>query len=329
MRLIKYSLIFLVFLYLTLFWVLRAPVFSSTDRFTIGVLPSPQVLKDHVEFLSFLKPNRSIYHPTSLQESTDYIQKQFEGAGYTVERQAVRLENMVTYNLVVTYEPPNLKNMEDQVVVVGAHYDVAGDRNPGADDNASGVAGLIELARLCKDNRLQTRYPIQFVAYTTEEPPYFAGTKMGSYVHAKTLHEQGLRVRMMYSLEMIGYFSDKLFSQKFPIPVLYLLYPWTGDFIAIIGQLPGHESVQKVKRSFLAVEGLSSYSISAPAALVGIDFSDHRNYWDFGWPAVMISDTAFYRNIQYHKPGDTADRLNYKKMALVVQAMYQSLADLD
>jgi len=156
------------------------------------------------------------------------------------------------------------------------------------------------------------------VAYTLEEPPYYATPHMGSAVHAASLAQERVEVRAMISIEMIGYFSDAPRSQDFPASILKLVYPTTGNFIAVVGKLGQGGLVRQVKRAMRGASPLPVESISAPAFVPGIDFSDHRNYWKHGYEAVMITDTSFYRNRNYHTMGDTPDTLDYRRMAQVV-----------
>jgi Zn-dependent M28 family amino/carboxypeptidase len=217
--------------------------------------------------------------------------------------------------------------------VVGAHYDAAGPY-PGADDNASGVAGLIELAHLLGTSvgtsvgKTALNTQVELVAFTLEEPPYFASSAMGSAVHAQSLRRQRVPVRAMLALEMIGYFSDAPGSQQFPLPCLKLLYPSTGNFITVAGKLGQGALVRRVKRAMRSASPLGVESISAPPSLLGISLSDHRNYWEAGYPAVMITDTAFYRNDNYHGATDTPDTLDYERMARVVQGVRAAVTDL-
>lgn len=203
--------------------------------------------------------------------------------------------------------------------MIGAHYD-SHSQTPGADDNASGVAGLIELAYLF--GTTTPKNCVELVAYPLEEPPFFATKKMGSYIHAESLSRDNIKVIGMIALEMIGYFSDEFGSQSYPSKVLHLIYPSTGNFIAVAGNLDQRNFIAKVKSGMKGVTGLKVRSISAPRELPGIDFSDHRNYWAFNYDAIMVTDTAFYRNKAYHTADDTWDRLDYAKLADVVRAVY-------
>jgi Zn-dependent M28 family amino/carboxypeptidase len=181
------------------------------------------------------------------------------------------------------------------------------------------VAGLIELAHLLGKESLQTR--VELVAFTLEEPPYFRTQYMGSAVHAAALKRQNVPVRLMLSLEMIGYFTDAPDSQSFPLSVLRYFYPSQGNFIAVIGKIGQGSLTRRVKRAMRGASELPVYSLNAPVGVAGIDFSDHLNYWNAGYQAAMITDTAFYRNPNYHSSGDTPNTLDYKRMALVVQGV--------
>ena len=207
--------------------------------------------------------------------------------------------------------------------VIGAHYDVCGIQ-PGADDNASGVAGLLELAVLLgRDPSLPAHF--ELVAYNLEEPPFFAGPQMGSAVHADALHKRGATLALMLSLEMIGYFRDERGSQSYPAPLLNLLYPSQANFIALVGRWDQRTVVKAFKASCVGTADIPVVSIAAPAALPAIDFSDHRNYWAHGYPALMVTDTSFLRNPNYHKATDSWDTLDYGRMAEVVRMLHAGL----
>lgn len=328
-RILIVLVVSLLTLYGVLFLILRAPVHGVNEK-KLDILVNQNKLKQHVSFLASLNPSRSVHHPESLEKAAQYIFNEFNQMGYEVLKEKVPIEKLDTYNLVVKWIPKAIKEAGNRPwVIVGAHYDSHGKDNPGADDNASGVAGLIELARLFKENNPDFQFPVQFVAYTTEEPPYFAGKKMGSAIHAKSLVDNKQSVRLMYSLEMIGFFSEKQGSQSYNIKPLSLFYPSIGNFIGLVGGFNEYQTVRELKKSFFAIPGLETYSISAPAELEGVDFSDHRSYWPYGWKAIMVTDTAFLRNKNYHKSGDTADKLNYKKMAQVVAGVFNSILNLE
>jgi Zn-dependent M28 family amino/carboxypeptidase len=301
------------------FWYMRNPVFSKAEVTTSHVNVDPARLEAHVRFLAGLQPNRSFMHTDSLAKAEKYIVDQFKEIGFAnVELQDVFADGKTYHNVIVRTGDEKAKDL----IVIGAHYDAAGENNPGADDNASGVAVLLELARVFKAERPELKYPVEFVAYTLEEPPFFGGKEMGSVYHADRLKERGQNVVLMLSLETLGYFSNKLFSQGFSIPLLYGFYPWAGNFIGIVGA-PADRPIQaNFKAAMSANTNVSTLSITAPAIVPGIDYSDHRSYWAHDWPAFMITDTAFLRNDQYHEAGDTPERLDYFKMAEVARGVY-------
>jgi Zn-dependent M28 family amino/carboxypeptidase len=210
------------------------------------------------------------------------------------------------------------------LLVLGAHYDVCGEQ-PGADDNASGVSGLLEIARQLQGKQLNRQ--IELVAYTLEEPPLFRRKSMVSYVHAESLKNRNATVEGMVSIEMIGYFSDQLKSQHYPLPILALKYGRTGDFITVVKKMNGGSFSRRFAVRFKKTGMVKTEIFSGPKALPGIDFSDHLNYWKFGFDAVMVTDTAFYRNKNYHESTDTIETLDIKRMAGVVDALVQSISN--
>ena len=207
-------------------------------------------------------------------------------------------------------------------IVVGAHYDTV-PGSPGADDNASGVAVLLELAGMFAGEGL----PIRFVAFANEEMPYFLTEEMGSSAWAKRAREGGEPVRAMFSLEMLGYYRDAAGSQSYPAP-LGLFYPDRGDFIAFVGDLGARGLVRSSVLSFRKNAQFPSEGVSAPALIPGVTWSDHWSFRKHGFPAIMLTDTAFYRYPHYHLPSDTPDRLDYERMARVTLGLAAMLRDL-
>ncbi len=319
---ITYLIVFL--LMLGLWFTVTQPVWVSNEASNEKVemlqhyTPlKPENLRSHVVTLSETLPSRMGIEEL-LQPTVKWIEQELGQYGST-RRQSYQVDNETFHNIILEFGPKS-----EETIVIGAHYD-AFDGTPGADDNASGVAGLIELARLLSQTKLDTH--VELVAYTLEEPGYFDTENMGSYVHANSLKQADRKVRLMISLEMIGYFSDERHSQTFPLLGLEYIYPDQGNFIAVIANLSNISAVRDVKKSFQKDSSLPVYSFNAPAFIPGVDFSDHRNYWFMDYPAVMITDTAFNRNKAYHTEQDTADRLDYKKMALVVEGVYRVVLD--
>ena len=281
----------------------------------------PRELERHVGVLARDLVPRDADHPENLRRAAEYVRERFAAHLGAAEFQTFEVEGEPRHNVVTGAGPAG-----GERIVVGAHYDAA-PPGVGADDNASGVAGLIELARLLARTELATR--VELVAFALEEPPYFGTRAMGSFVHADALRRAGARVRAMLSLEMIGYFRDEPRSQDYPAPGLSLFYPSRGNFIAVVGCMGQARLVRRVKRAMRGVMEVPVRSINAPRILPGIDFSDQFNYWDAGFDAVMITDTAFYRNPHYHTAGDRPETLDYRRMAAVVEGAYAAIVELD
>jgi Peptidase family M28/Bacterial PH domain len=280
----------------------------------------PTKLETHVRTLSQSFVPRDESHPENLDRCAAYIRQEFERANARASEQPFTVDGK-TYRNVIAHFGPETKEM----VVVGAHYDTAGPL-PGADDNASGVAGLLELARLLGNRQLPIR--VELVAYTLEEPPFFRSEQMGSAIHAKALKREGAVVRVMFSLEMIGYFSDARDSQRFPSSVFSLYYPTEGNFISVVGKIGDGMLVRRIKKAMTGATSLPVYSINAHRLIRGVDLSDHSSYWRAGYPAVMITDTAFYRNANYHTLDDTAEKLDYRRMGQTVEGVYAAVIDM-
>jgi peptidase M28-like protein len=270
-------------------------------------------LKHHVTLLSQDFSPRDFRHPDNLNKSVQYISSQFKAAGADVLEQPYDCYGVTYKNIIASFGPAS-----DSVIIVGAHYDAV-EGMPGADDNASGVAGLLEIGHMLSTVPLNSR--VILAAYCLEEPPFYKTEYMGSVVHAKSLKDEGVNVQLMICLEMIGYFTEEPGSQQYPIPFFKLYYPDQGNFIAIVDQMFSSHA-GRMKNWMRKEIDLPVYSINGPKWLPGLDWSDHWSFWEQGYPAVMITDTAFYRNTAYHSMTDTADRLNYEKMAQVVYGIF-------
>ena len=316
-RLLLFAVFLAAGLFGGLFWFLRNPAASLGTPSQFPMAEAARLEAD-VRYLAGLIPPRNAGNSESLDKAAAYIAEAFAATGCDLSKQPF-LVNQVEYrNVICSFGPESAPR-----VVIGAHYDVAGDANPGADDNASGVAGIQELARLIGAAQPSLRHRLDLVAFTLEEPPHFRSEEMGSYVYAKSLREAGVPLKLMVSVEMIGFFSDDPGSQAFPFKFLSWFYPETGNFIAVVGSAWERSLVARGKALMAASPELPVYSINAPSFLTGIDFSDHWSFWQHDFPAVMVTDTAFFRNPNYHHPTDTPETLDYHRMALTVDGLYR------
>jgi Zn-dependent M28 family amino/carboxypeptidase len=304
---------------LVIWLVIAQPTLSSSSPSNESV--DPKKLEFHVRMLSETFHSRNWSNISNLHATADYIARALERTGARVEEQVYLIDSIPFRNISALYGPTNTPR-----IIVGAHYDSHG-VTPGADDNASGVAGLIELGVLL--GKQATNRAIELVAYTHEEPPYFGTVHMGSAHHAAGVALRNEDIIGVIVLEMIGYFSDRRFSQSYPSLLLHGIYPHRGNFIAVVGRWDQGAWIKKVKAGMKGTTALPVHSIRAPASIPGIDFSDHRNYWPHGYQAVMLTDTAFYRNKSYHTTNDTPDRLDYQRLSDVVIATFETINQPD
>jgi Zn-dependent M28 family amino/carboxypeptidase len=334
MRFPKKMLVFVITVVLV---ILAGCVFLAQPMVKPLAITPPPVdtgkLRAHVRMLSEQLYPRSFDHPKMLRAAASYIQAQFAATGAVAQEQVFTDDGDQYLNILARFGPA-----DGPVIVIGAHYDSHADEargggfplgyditthTPGADDNASGVAGLIELARLL--TAMPPKTGVELVAYTLEEPPNFRTQAMGSAHHARSMRASGRQVKVMVSLEMIGYFDSRPVTQTYPVPGLALLYPNRGDFIAIVGRIQDWAVTRRVKAGMLGASDLPVRSINALALLPGIGFSDHGSYWAEGFSALMVTDTAFFRNPNYHQAGDVASTLDYERMAKVIQGIFGAI----
>lgn len=274
--------------------------------------------------LAELFPSRNGSNPRNLQGAADFIEQELHTIGVNAESQFYGASGGEVRNLVVeqTGTEPAWP-----CIVIGAHYDtVLG--TPGADDNASGIAGLVELIRLLRSH--QNRRTIRFVAFPHEEPPYFYTSQMGSRVYAAKLKHEGIAVHAMFALEMIGYGGVEL-KQTYPFPLMRRLghYPKNGNFIALVANLRSRRILRMVEPDMRSACSIGVESLNAPGFLPPLFLSDHSSFWKHGYPAIMVTDTAFQRNPNYHRATDTADTLNYEFLAEVIVGMQSVAVALD
>ncbi|MGA9042894.1 MAG: M28 family peptidase [Terriglobales bacterium] len=310
-----------------LVWVLRMTQMPlQSYRGTLPPLSHEQSeLADHlsaeVKYLSVTIGERSIEHAGSLKVTSEFLSDNLRQAGYAVTESTYSVAGQEVSNIEATLAG---SDSASGIIVVGAHYDsVAG--TVGANDNATGVAAVLELARLLQGSKL--RKTIRFVLFVNEEPPYFQTKNMGSLVYARQLHHDGVSVSAMISLETIGFYSDESGSQKYP-PVLGLFYPNRGDFIGFVGNRESRDLVRRSVRRFRESTSFPSEGVAAPADWPGVGWSDHWSFWQENYPAIMITDTAPFRYPYYHTPRDTIDKVDFEKMARVVDGVRRVVESL-
>lgn len=300
--------------------LIKEPIIKKINLSTQACYADSLQLKKHVLFLTQIQPARNYTNIQSLDSCANYIKNYWQSYADTVYFQEFIVNGNTYKNVIASFGIENMKRL-----VVGAHYDAC-EELPGADDNASGTAGLLELGKMLHGKKLDKR--IDLVAYTLEEPPFFRTQYMGSAVHAQSLINDKIPIMGMICLEMIGYFSDAKGSQDYPIAALKAIYPKVGNYIAVVGRIGSGDLTKNVKKLMMQGSEIPVESISAPASLVGIDFSDHLNYWKHNFEAVMISNTGFFRNKNYHTALDTHEKLNYSKMSQVVSSVFNAIVHL-
>lgn len=253
---------------------------------------------------------------------SQFLETSLAAAGYQVNRQSYEIDGKVYDNLEV-----EIRGTEkpDEIVVIGAHYDsVVG--APGANDNGTGAAAVLALARAFAGK--QTARTLRFVEFVNEEPPFFWTEQMGSFVYAKGCRDRGENIVAMLSLETIGYYSDKPGSQKYPLGLLNAFYPITGNFISFIGNMKSGKLLKQAIASFRTHTQFPSEGAAMPSAVPGAGWSDHWAFWQFNYPALMITDTAPFRYPFYHTMEDTPDKIDRDRFARVVAGIERVVAEL-
>lgn len=304
------------------FWVTKSELIINTDK---------QELVRHVSALTQSQEQRDHTNIARLNEVADYIYNEFTKNNCdSVSFQTFTANENEYKNVICSFEW-----LDPKKIIIWAHYDVDGNEHAHentenkvfawADDNASWVAGTIELSRLIWKYDWKLAHSIDFIAYTLEELPHFRSETMGSHVHAKSLKDAGEEIEFMLTLEMIGYFTEEEI-QKYPIRALSRVYPKHGNFIALIGQLWDFE-LKDVKYKMQKYSDIETWSLNAPDFIPAAWYSDHKSYWDQWYRAYMVTDTSFLRNPHYHKVTDTIDTLDFDKMKQVVDAVYGVLIE--
>ena len=278
-------------------------------------------MHETLKYLTQIQPPRNHTNIDSLNKVADYIKSRLEDIGLEVVFQEFNIDGKEYKNVIGTINPEY-----DKRLIIGGHYDVCGDIQ-GADDNANAIAGVIESARQLHQYKDDLSFRIDFVAFTLEEPPHFGANNMGSYKHAEYLFDNNIKVIGMINYEMIGYFTDAPDSQNYPMKAMEDLYPNTGNFIAIVSNEDSQDflnilNCENVKKD------IDAYNLVLPDAFAEITASDHLNYWGFSFKAVMVTDTAYFRNENYHTVDDTIETIDFEKMRYTVDMVVNSIRNL-
>jgi Zn-dependent M28 family amino/carboxypeptidase len=275
-------------------------------------------LRRHIEHLAGELGERSVRRPKALEAAAVYIADQWRDQGHDVGIQKYETYGTDCENVEVTIVG---RERPDEIVLVGAHYDtVAG--SPGADDNASGVAGLLEIGRALFG--IEARRTLRLVAFVNEEMPFFFFGEMGSKVYARAARRRGDDIRLMLSLEMLGYYSDMTGSQSYP-PLMRFFYPDRGDFIGFVSDLRSRRELKQAVAAFRQASDFPVQSASLPGFVPGVAWSDHLSFWREGYRALMVTDTAFHRNPYYHTALDVPGTLSYTALSRVVAGLAGAL----
>ena len=281
-------------------------------------------MRQHVQAVASEEHNTR--RPAQLERAAVYIETTLEKAGYTPARQEYEAGGQKVRNIEVAVANVAKGKRPERIFIVGAHYDSA-QGAPGANDNGSGTAAVLELARLLKTVQPASGTEVRFVFFVNEEPPFFLSEEMGSMQHAAEMKRQGQKVEGALVLETMGYYSDKPGSQQLP-PGLEGQYPDTGNFIAFVGTIESSALVRQALAAFQGASDFPAQGLAAPAHTMGVTLSDHSSYDRHGYPALMITDTAFMRYPYYHTAQDTPDKLDYESMARVVEGLAKTIGPL-
>lgn len=279
-----------------------------------------KTLRDDVLSLATGIGERNIHKYENLVKAAQYIEQSFGACGYRVARHKYHVRGRECWNVVAERKG---RTRPDEILVVGAHYDsVPG--SPGANDNISGIAGVLALAKSFSER--PTARTLRFIGFTNEEPPYFQTDLMGSRVYARHCKKAGDNIVGMLCLETIGYFSDEEYSQKYPLP-FSLYYPSTGNFIGFVANGDSAPLARNVVQSFRRHTKFPSEGCALPEQVTGVGWSDHWSFWQEGYQALMVTDTAPFRYPYYHRKEDTPDKLDYERMARVVAGMQRVIEE--
>jgi len=292
------------------------PAPLSADEVTLR-----EELRADVQKLAGEIGERNMWHYAELNAAADFIENSFSRAGLHPRRDSYELRGQACYNIET-----EIPGARPEIILIGAHYDsVFG--SPGANDNGSGVAAMLALARRFAGRK--TEHTLRFVAFVNEEPPYFLSGEMGSLVYAGRCKARGVKIVAMISLETIGYFSDAPDSQVYPSRALGAFYPKVGNFIGFVSNVSSRNLLRRAIAIFRKHSKIPSEGASLPWFIPGVSWSDQWSFWKNGYPGIMITDTAPFRYPYYHSANDTPDKLDYDRFALVVSGMEKVIDDLD
>ncbi len=295
-------------------------------------LATLQNLKKHIVFLAETVGQRNMYFPEQLESAAVYIDKSFRSQGYKISSHEYTLQKgLIPFPSEFKDQVP--RNIEaeipgdvyrDEIILVGAHYDsVLG--SPGANDNATGVAGLLEIGRLLSGKKLKRT--VRLVAFVNEESPFFATKNMGSYVYAKRCSKRQENIRGMISLETLGYYSNVQGSQAYPFP-LGFFKPDTGNYLGFVSNIRSRHFLKDFMKRFGDLVEFPMEGVAIPQIIPGIGWSDHRSFWKFDYPAIMVTDTALFRYPYYHTQEDTPEKIHYNHLARVVSGLLKVIEAL-
>ncbi|SDX99115.1 M28 family peptidase [Nitrosomonas sp. Nm33] len=278
-------------------------------------------LHNHVSHLALKIGQRNILHLHALNAAAAYIHNEWTAQGYQVKVQYYQANGVQSKNLEVSRIGTTKPH---EIILVGAHYDTV-EGSPGANDNASGIAALLELSRFFAT--VETERTLRFVAFTNEESPFFFWGQMGSTIYAQQAKARNENIRLMISLEMLGSYSEKPGSQSYPLFLKYF-YPDRANFIAMVSNLASRKELNQLVLAFKSHSDFPLESLATFEFIPGVAWSDHLSFWREGYPAVMVTDTAFYRYEAYHTEKDTPEKLNYSAMAQVAEGLFHALRTL-
>ena len=283
-------------------------------------------LRLHVDRLAGLIGPRTLVKPKTIAATIGYLRNEWNDMGFDIELERYDALGDEATNLVVHRQG---RRKADEIVVLGAHYDTV-PSTPGADDNASAIAVLLEVSRLLREHSAERT--ARYVAFACEEPPYFNLDSMGSQYHARESRRRNDKIVGMLCLEMVGYYRTEENSQSVPPGIprwMHGFFPNRGDFLAAVGNLASWQLCWSFRRGFKrGARKMPLFSICLPEKIHEIRLSDNSSFWDQGYPALMLTDTSFLRNPNYHQATDTPDTLNYPMMAQVTLGVASAMRRL-